>query len=76
MKHKVYAILIVLILMFLYISGTQIIGSNNIDISTGEGVVEAAKMYLVWMGHIAENTKSLAGRAIQMDWEGNLNKTS
>ena len=77
LKHKVYAVAIVLLLLFFYLSGSYIVEEKNIDLSTGEGILKAGGVYLGWIGHIFSNAKSLTGQAIKMDWKGDLgeNKT-
>lgn len=75
-KHKVYAVLIVLLLVFLYLTGSHLIGQKGVDLSSGEGVVEAGKVYFTWIGHVFSNAKSLIGQAIKMDWEGEAGNRS
>ncbi len=76
MKHKIYAVLIVLLLLFLYVTAGQVISSNEIDVTSGEGVVQAATIYFKWMAHIFKNARVLAGNAIKMDWEGAIKNTT
>ncbi len=73
--HKLFAIIIVLVLLFLYFSGSYFLSDGEIDITTGEGVLDVATLYIGWMGHLYTNIRTLTGRAIEMDWEGNLNES-
>ncbi|MBM3233938.1 hypothetical protein FJZ19_02475 [Candidatus Pacearchaeota archaeon] len=70
-KHKSYAIIIVFLLLFLYISASQIFSGANIDFKSFDGWIKAGKLYFSWLVHIGGNVKDLAGNAIKMDWVGN-----
>jgi len=71
MQHKIYAIFMVVLIIFLYTTGSRIIAEHNIDIKTFDGMVIAGKLYFNWLGHVLANTKTLVGNALKMDWVGN-----
>jgi hypothetical protein len=70
-QHKFYTILLIFLLIFFYVSWSKVIAENNIDIKSFEGILVAGKLYFKWVGHVINNAKTLAGRAIKMDWSGN-----
>jgi len=72
MQHKTYAILITVMLIFFYVTGSKIIAENNVDLKTFDGMVTAGKLYFSWLGHVLQNTKVLIGNAVKMDWRGNI----
>ena len=67
-KHRITAIVLILLLFFAYATFTSVIKSNSIDVKTPSGVFEAAKVYVSWLGLAFNNMKTLTGNVIQMDW--------
>jgi hypothetical protein len=70
-KHRSYAIFIILILLFFLVTGTKVVNDNKIDVSTFKGFLNAGKMYFVWLFQLGGNAKALVGSAINMNW-GNV----
>ena len=70
-KTKLYAVVIVLLLLFVYISGASIVEKNKLNLATSDGISSFVKLYFSWLGNAFENTKSLTGNAVKMDWNGN-----
>jgi len=70
-KHKFFAIFLVFILLFLYLSASQLFSGANIDFKSFEGWIKAGKIYFSWLVNIGGNLKNLAGEAIKLDWVGN-----
>ncbi|MFH1500944.1 MAG: hypothetical protein ABIE22_03290 [archaeon] len=76
MRHKIFAIVMVFLLLFLYISVTKVYSSNSVDLTTFEGVVDGGKIYFSWLGHTLTNVKEVTGKVISLDWGGNSSKNS
>ena len=72
-KHRIYTAIIILLILFFYITASKVLSQNKIDLKSFEGIVYAIKIYFVWLVHVFKNAKTLAGNAIKMDWVGNLN---
>lgn len=70
-KHKFYAIFLVLVLLFIYLSASRVFSGANIDFKSFEGWVKAGKLYFSWLVHIGGNLKSLTGEAFKLNWAGN-----
>jgi len=68
-QHKFYLTLIIVLVLFFYITGSRVIAQNNIDVNSFDGMVSATKVYFSWLGSIFTNTKALVGNAINMDWD-------
>lgn len=68
LRHKFFAIFLIVLILFTYISFSSIIKKNDIDIKTGEGLTKATKLYFLWLGSAFGNVKSITANAIQMDW--------
>ena len=74
LKHKIFAIILIALIIFSYVSAAVIFKNQNIDFKTVPGLMKASKLYLSWMGSIFGNVKSITTNAIKMDWGAN-NKT-
>jgi len=70
-QHKIYTILIVLIIIFIYVTGSRIISENNVNIKTLDGIILAGKLYFSWLVNVFNNIKIIAGNAIKLNWMGN-----
>lgn len=70
LKHKLFAILLIVMILFFYISLTITIRGQEIDLKTIPGIKQASKVYFAWMGSIFTNIKTLTANAIKMDWSG------
>jgi len=68
LKSKITIILVLLLLFFFYISASIVISKNHIEVRSLEGMIIAGKAYFKWIGHVIDNTKTVVGNAIKMDW--------
>jgi len=68
-RHKLYAILFIVLLLFLYTTFTFVTTQYNVDFKSKDGAFLAFKIYFTWLGHSVENMKVLAGNAFKMDWK-------
>jgi len=71
LKHKLFAIFLILLIVFTYISFSVSIKNNDLDLKTIDGLTKATKLYFIWMGSVLGNMKSITTHAVQMDWVGN-----
>ena len=71
LKHKLFAILLIAIILFTYISFSATIQGNDIDLKTVSGLTKATKLYFSWLGSAFGNMKVLTTNAIKMDWSAN-----
>ncbi len=76
-KHKFFAILLILLIIFSYFGFIIAIKGKDIDLKTSEGIKKAVGIYFSWLGHVFKNIKLITANAIKMDWkpESNLNQT-
>jgi len=74
-RHKAVAILLILLILFTYISFVATIKGKNIDLKTMSGIKQAGKLYLSWVGSVFGNVKTLTSNAIHMEWGANKTKT-
>jgi MFS superfamily sulfate permease-like transporter len=70
-KHKIFAIFLIVLILFSYISASVIFKGEDIDFKTIPGLIKATKVYFSWIGSIFSNLKSITTNAIRMDWSVN-----
>jgi hypothetical protein len=70
-KTKVYAVVIVFLLLFFYLTISGVLEKNKVNLGTFDGIVSAGKLYFSWLGHVFSNGEVIVGNAIKMDWAGN-----
>jgi len=74
-KHKIFAILLIFLILFTYLSFTAVLKDKDIDFKSAVGIKEAGTLYVSWLGSIFGNLKSITTHAIDMDWN-HINETS
>lgn len=67
-KHQLWAIVIIALLLFAYISFALVLKGRDIDYKSVSGLAHATKIYFSWLGSILGNVKTITGSAVQMDW--------
>lgn len=75
MKHKVFALLLIALIIFAYMGYAMISKNNDLNLKTMDGLTKATKIYFSWVNSAFLNMKSLTMNAIRMDWKGNQNNT-
>lgn len=74
LKHKFLAVLVVLLILFFYLTIPKVIAGKDINIKTFDGIMMTAKLYFAWLVHSFGNIRTLTGQAIEMDWVGNQSR--
>ncbi len=74
-RHKLFAIFLIVLILFTYFSFTTVLKGKDIDFKTATGIKEAGSLYISWLGSIFGNLKAITIHAIDMDWNS-VNKTS
>lgn len=70
LKHKLFAILLIFLILFTYLSFTHVMRSNDVDLTSVSGMIDAGGLYVSWLGSIFSNFKTITANAINMDWSG------
>ena len=70
-KHKLFAIFLIVLILFTYLSFTITLRGQEIDYTTISGMMTATKLYFSWLVSIFGNLKTMTTHAIRMDWNGN-----
>ncbi len=69
LKHKLFAIFLIALIIFTYLSFSVTLKGRDIDIKTVPGLMKATKLYFSWLGTVFSNIKDITANAIQMDWK-------
>ena len=71
LKHKLFAIFLIALILFLYISTSLVFREEDIDFKSVSGVMDATKIYFSWLGSAFGNMKTITTYAVKMDWRSN-----
>jgi len=71
MKHKVFAIFLISLILFGYISAGFVFREKEVDFKTVPGLINAGKIYFSWLVSVAGNFKVITSDVINMDWKTN-----
>ena len=71
LRHKVFAIFLIALILFTYISFSVTLKGQDIDFRSASGMLSATKLYFSWLVSVFTNLKSITTQAIQMDWVSN-----
>ena len=77
-RHKILAVFLILLILFTYFSFSAVIKDKGVDLKTFDGMKEAGKLYVLWLGNLFKNVKVVTSNAIDMNWKMNeteANKT-
>ena len=74
-RHKLFAIFLIVLILFTYLSFTAVLKGKDIDFKTGAGLKEAGQLYVAWLGSIFGNLKSVTTYVIDMEWK-QINETN
>ncbi len=75
LKHKIFLISSVFLIISLYFGAIVVFQDRNIDFTSYSGMVDATKIYFSWLGSVFGNLKIITAGATQLDWK-NVNETS
>ena len=70
-KHRFFAILLVLLVLFFYLTVPRVIQGHDVDLKTFDGIILTVRLYFAWLVHAFGNFQELTGKAVGMDWVGN-----
>ena len=68
LKHKLFAIMLIGLILFSYFSFATIFKGSDIDFKTTEGLMAGGKIYFLWLSSVGGNFMSITSNAIKMDW--------
>jgi hypothetical protein len=71
MKHKLFAIILIAIVLFVFFSFNFAFNGKEISINSVSDLGKTFRVYFSWFGNIFGNLKTITGQAVKMDWYGN-----
>ena len=71
LRHKLFAMFLIALILFAYISFTFTLKGQDIDFKTIPGLMKATKIYFSWLGSVFGNLKSITTYAVKMNWNAN-----
>ena len=71
-KHRLYVLILIILMIVFYVTAVKVVESSGVDIKTLEGMVVAGRLYVKWLGNALDNTKTIVGEIIKMDWKGDI----
>jgi len=74
-RHKFFAIFLIILIIFSYLSFVVVLKGKDIDFKSPEGLKVAGKLYFVWLKSVFSNIKIITSNAIHMDWSAEENIT-
>ena len=74
-EHKIFALLLIGLILFGYVSTASAFKEQNIDFTSISGIYSAGKIYFSWLGGLFNNVKTITLNAIKMDWGMDINNT-
>lgn len=69
-RHKVFALFLIGLILFLFLSSTFVFRDHDIDFKSVEGIVSASKIYMAWLGSVFTNFQTTIN-AVKTNWEEN-----
>ena len=72
-KHKVFLIIAIFALLFIYVTGSQLLANQEVNWRDASEVGGVIKTYFSWLVSVGSNFKEIAGNVIKQDWK--LNET-
>jgi glucan phosphoethanolaminetransferase (alkaline phosphatase superfamily) len=71
LRHKIFAIFLIALILFTYISFTVALKGQDVDFKTVPGLIKAGGLYFSWLGSIFGNFKSITSYTVKQDWNPN-----
>jgi hypothetical protein len=68
LKHKIFAIVLISLILFGYLSFALVLKDKNLDYRSVAGLMTAGKVYFSWLGGTLGNFKTMTSHAISLDW--------
>lgn len=67
-KHKLFAIFLILMLVLSYASFAFVFRGKDVDYTSMDGLTNAGKIYLSWLGSVFHNVRIITSNVINLDW--------
>ena len=68
LKHKIWAFVLIGLIVFAYLSITLVLREQDINYKSPSGVFQASSVYFSWLGSLLGNFRTMTAHAINLDW--------
>ncbi len=68
LKHRFRFIFFSFLLIFLVLSIGYVYSANELDLKSSKGIINAGKIYFVWLTQVVSNIIKISGYVIGQDW--------
>jgi hypothetical protein len=68
LRHRIAFFAAIGVLLFVFGSLGAVYFSNDVNLGSFSGIIDAGQLYVVWMGNFFENVAGISGYAVQQDW--------
>jgi len=68
MKHRIGAIVLILIGLFFFLTFMGVVTSNSIKLNSFGSFFHSIGLYFSWLGHVLSNLRVITGSVVRMDW--------
>ena len=75
-RHKIFAIFLIILILFLYTSVFSVFNGKDINLSMVSGIVDAGKVYFSWIGSIFGDLKTITSNVLNLNWSQNFTTTN
>jgi hypothetical protein len=75
-EHKIFAILLIGLILFGYLSTINAFKTQELDFTSISGIYSTGSIYLSWLGGFFNNLKTITLNVIKMDWNLDTNNTA
>lgn len=75
MRHKLFAVFLIALILFTYISFSVVLKNEHVDLTSVSGIGKASKLYVAWLGSAFSNIKAITSYATKQDWSSEGNQT-
>lgn len=75
-RHQFGLVIVTFLLIFLAFSVYSVYSTHKVNFSTFDGVVEAGKIYVTWLGGVGHNIAKVTGYAVNQEWGFNNTNSS
>ena len=70
-RHKISHLIIIVVILLTITSFAHLYLTNDLDLTTFDGIVHAGGLYFSCLGNVFHNTVSISGYAVHRDWSAN-----
>lgn len=75
-RHKMGFVILFVLLLFFGLSIWKLYSSNNLDLTSYDGLIDAGRVYFSWLGSVFHNAVKISSYTTKLDWSINSTENS